>query len=273
MKWRLFLLTSALLFVPLSANALTVMVINTEFLWDHREPHEGRIVGNKKPAPTKEQYTAKLTYFAKLIKQHHADIVALTEIEGCHISNELSNKLGQGWSSLCQKGRDTFTGQDVAIVTTLSPGPVTNFKEHYSYVGDKKIRPSKVLGAVLSDGNIYYQVTVAHLISKRGNNDAKRLAQATAIRSGIASMASQFPFHHEILMGDMNDTPGSPTLERLKNGVLLNTSTPNVCSYTYRNLCSLIDHILISPSLAGGTLYDVEMDDNFSDHRAIVYTF
>jgi endonuclease/exonuclease/phosphatase family metal-dependent hydrolase len=52
-----------------------------------------------------------------------------------------------------------------------------------------------------------YYVIATHLISKRRNNDAKRYAQAHAIRRTLLTQESHY--HHYVILGDLNDTSNS----------------------------------------------------------------
>jgi predicted extracellular nuclease len=262
-----------------SVQALTVMEINTEFLWDHLEPHEGKIIGTKKNPPSKEEYVDEIRFFAKLIHQNKADIVSLVEIESCRVAKHVAKALkstGEDWYVACKKGRDRHTGQDVAALsrTPFIKSSITTFKNFSSSLNGNKIRPSKILGAVttLPTGE-KVAVIVAHLVSKRGNNDAKRLAQAKAVSKARNDMHSRLGVSHAIVMGDMNDTPKSPALRALLVGSvpLTNPADNRDCSYIYRGNCQLIDHILISKSLSGGSLKHIDMPDTYSDHHAIIY--
>lgn len=253
------------------AFALTVMSINTDFLWDSREPHDGRIVGQRKPAPTLSQYHKELSYYTDLVRDADADIVGLIEIEGCHVAEKLARALGDPWSSTCRKGLDSWTGQDVALLTKMKTLASSNIKGHSTRLKGKKIRATRALTAVLTDGKETYMIAVAHLASKLGNNDLKRVAQAKSLKSGINAMLSKYDVDHKIILGDMNDTPNSDTLKTLMVGGYQNPARVTNCSYTYRNKCSLIDHILTSSSLAGGEFYDQPMSSTFSDHRAVIY--
>lgn len=253
------------------AFALTVISINTEFLWDSSEPHEGRIVGQRKPAPTLSQYQKEISYYSKLVRNADADIVGLVEIEGCHVAEKLARALGEPWSSTCKKGLDNWTGQDVALLTKMKTLASSNIKGHSTPLKGKQIRATRALTAVLTDGKETYMIAVAHLASKLGNNDLKRVAQAKSLKSGIKAMLRRYDVDHKIILGDMNDTPNSDTLKTLIVGGYQNPARLTNCSYTYRNKCSLIDHILTSSSLSGGKFYDVPMDSAYSDHRAVIY--
>jgi predicted extracellular nuclease len=267
-------------FISSSVNALTIMEINTEFLWDHLEPHEGQIVGKKKTPPTRQEYTSEIKYYASLIHRNNADIVSLIEIEHCGIAKHVTqalNSTGTQWYFACEKGRDSFTGQDVALLskTPFLKNSVTTFEQFSSPLDGKNVRPSKVVGAVtiISSGQTV-AVIAAHLISKRGNNDSKRVAQARAIQKAKNALYTQHGATEAILMGDFNDEPSSKTLTVLKQNspTLFDPSNKNDCSYIYKNQCQLIDHILITNGLSNGVLRHIDLPSEFSDHHALVYT-
>ncbi|MFT6903875.1 MAG: endonuclease/exonuclease/phosphatase family metal-dependent hydrolase [Oleiphilaceae bacterium] len=268
-----------LLILSVNASALTVMEINTEWMWDDNFPHSGRLVGTDIKPPTRSEYQSELSYYASIINENKADVVALIEIEGCHVAEDLLrivNKGSNNYGLACRKGRDTFTGQDVAVITTLrinksSIDTFPTIKVHYK---GKRIGPSKVLGFVAKDNKGKDHIIIAtHLISKRGNNDGKRLAQAQAISLARQLMHQSYKTDSAIILGDLNDTPGSETLNELTSGEypLTNPYKKKVCSYTYRGKCSLIDHILVTRNLSGGKLDYIEMPKKYSDHNALVY--
>jgi len=262
---RLVLITFFLV-TPL-AHALTIMEINTEFLWDDDGENEGQVVDN---VITSKIYKAEVKYWVSLIKNNNADIVGLVEIEGCHIAKDISDSLGDDWQHICKKGRDNYTGQDVAILTTMSFSGVNNFKDYYSMNGGKRVRPSKVVGATLNEGGSTYFVVAAHLISMAGNNDAKRLHQAKAIVKGINALRGEA--NHLVVLGDLNSKKGTPPLiELLKTG-LYEPSDKHDCSYMYKKKCNLIDYILVSDGLTGGNFEDISIPAVYSDHQSIIYT-
>jgi len=271
-----------LILIITSSNvySLGVMVLNTEFLWDDVQPHNGNLIGSKKPVPTAADYQREISFYAQLINDQKVNIVGLVEIEGCHIANALAAMISKqkSWYVACTRSRDTFTGQHVAILSTLPliESSITSFPDISYQLKGKSVRPSKVVGVVTKSKNGHqFIVITAHLISKRGNNDAKRQAQAAAIARSRDSLQQQYPKAHAIIMGDLNDVMGSKTLSTIVRGrgnnSLVSPSTSSDCSYVYRGKCSLIDHILISPSLSGGKLETVKMPSSISDHRAVVY--
>ena len=130
------------------------------------------------------------------------------------------------WYSVCSPGRDTYTGQDVALVSQFPVkfGPVT-FSSTWGHYGGSSVRPSKVVGAVLNTPQGDLAVVTTHLLSKLNPaNDEPRAAQADAIYIGFSELYMRADVQHGIVMGDLNDTPDSIPLTVLTgSGVLSNT--------------------------------------------------
>lgn len=257
-----------LLVISSPTFATTVLSINTEFFWDSKPPHEGRIALGAVGNPPTEKYVQLEAYAIALhIIYNDADIVGLTEIEGEYVAQQVLKYLPNDYHLVFMKGRDGFTGQDVAIITRFKViGETSNFDGiEGEYNGTKKI-PSKALGVKLKNNSETYNVVVAHLISKLGSNDDKRAAQANAIVKYLNGKTG-----HNIVMGDLNDVPNSTTLNLLTDSGL-NIINEGEYSYTYQNKKQLIDHILISNSLISGATF-ISFDlGSISDHRAVMAT-
>ena len=270
---------------------IDIFLLNTEFFFDNKEPH-GEVVGKAVPVPTAEQYETKAKTIAELIDTHKANIVGLIEVENRAVLEKVKYYLASpdDWQIAFDEGRDTYTGQDVAILTKFRvvPGSATNFpaeREVYFVDGkERDVNPSKILGVELKIDNQPFYILIAHLISRRDSNDAKRLAQATVVRRQAVKelMADK----NVIVMGDMNDTPATPVINRLRGfddiwDNLLQTANAveadNRYTYIYEGQKNLLDHILISPSLRNefrnveeGKQCEIIDVGELSDHRAIL---
>ena len=270
---------------------IDIFLLNTEFFFDNKEPH-GEVVGQSVPVPTAEEYEAKAKAIAGLIDTHEADIVGLVEVENRAVLEKVKYYLASpdDWQIVFDEGRDTYTGQDVAILTKfrIVRGSATNFpdeREVYFVEGEERdVNPSKILGVELKIDNQPFYVVIAHLISRRNPRDAKRLAQATVVRRQAVKglMADK----NVIVMGDMNDTPGTPVINRLRGfddiwGDFFQTANAVEAeeryTYIHENQKNLLDHILISPSLRDefrnveeGKRCEIIDVSGLSDHRAIL---
>ena len=257
-----FLLLGSLTF---ATTDLTILAMNTNFLFDHLQPH-GRVVGagNGPPVPTATQWQTRARGFAQRINAVDADLVGLVEIENDRVVDEIRQHLTtpSEWTVVFAEGRDSYTGQDVALLTKFAPlaGTVTTFPDereiYFQGSNERTVNPSKVLGVTLRIENQEFYVIVAHLISRRGNNDAKRLGQANVLRRHVVMAMLQG--QNVIMMGDFNDTPGTPVLRRLRGfddiwGSLIQTANEvhadERFTYVYNGEENLLDHILLSPSL------------------------
>jgi len=278
----------ALLMSPLSlADEIVLMSINTEWFWDELPPHEGNIaIGAIGRPPSSEYVDLKAWAIAHMIEDAGADVVALTEIESDDVVQRIADFLGPDWEIAFDKGRDGITGQDVAMITPhdIDTASISDLPNAFGNGATlTNVRASKVLGVEIEIDGDDFLFVAAHLISKRtAGNDDKRLGQADGIRLEILGRFSTVD--HIVIMGDLNDTPGSPPLNRIRG---LDDSQPDFIqtgrvggpdpsfSFTFQGVDQLIDHILLSPSLQSA--FDaIATDDQhvsidtgpLSDHRA-----
>ncbi len=276
-------LVSLLAVVSLPANALTVMVLNAEWFWDSDKPHEGQVAKSFADFPPSSKQVELEAYAIALhIAHQDADIVALVEVENKQVVELVRGWLGSEWHTVWKKGADTYTGQDVAILTRLDvdSDSISNLRDigkGTSIDGTVHARPSKALSVLLADDRRTYLVVALHLISKRGDNDSRREAQADAIRTYVTSAARKADA--VILLGDLNDTPGSNTLKILQGDDgdeprLVQSSNlhgaDDEWTYDYRGNRQLLDHILVSRLLTGpGRFFTIDLGP-VSDHKAAV---
>ena len=245
------------------------------------------------PVPTAEEYEAKAKAIAEIIDAHEADIVGLVEVENRSVLEKVKYYLASpdDWYIAFDEGRDTYTGQDVAILTKfrIVPGSVTNFPEEREvyFVDDQEydVNPSKILGVELKIDNQPFYVLITHLISRRGSND-RQTACSSQRRASAGCQGDDSEDKNVIVMGDMNDTPATPVIKRLRGfddiwGDFLQTANAvevdNRYTYIHEGQKNLLDHILISPSLRN-EFRNVEKTkrceiidvSELSDHRAIL---
>ena len=239
---------------------INILLLNTEFFFDNEEPY-GKVVGESLPVPTAEQYEAKAKAIAGLIDAHQANLVGLVEVENQAVVEKVKSYLESpdDWKIAFDEGRDAYTGQDVAILTKfkIAPGSVTNFPEEREvfFVKDEErdVNPSKILGVELKIADEPFYILIAHLISRRNPaNNPKRLAQANVLRrQAVKAMIDE---KNVIVMGDMNDTPGTSVVKRLRGfddiwADLIQTANAvepdERYTYIHEGQKNLLDHVLI----------------------------
>lgn len=251
---------------------LRVMALNAEWLWT---PHDGKADGDqvRQHDPSAQDYARELDFYVSLIRQHEVSLVALSEIEHGEVAADLAKRLGAPWQSHFMQGRDTATGQDVAILSRIVviPGSVTtlDFPEG-RLPGDKKgKRLSKFLALQLDLDGQKVGILTAHLLSRRNDNakktlDRKRQAQAMvdAIRQ-MRQLTSRI-----IVLGDMNATQNTDELEILRDKGSLQVAEQICANIRANPPRSTVDQVLFE----GFTCRDYQRIDleTFSDHQAIV---
>ena len=255
------------------------MSINAEWLWT---PKDGVAEGDRVRIKDMrlQDYQEELEYYASLIHASNADIVAFSEIENESVVDDLTVALGAPWIGYFRQGRDTATGQDVALVSRLSlvRGSVTDFNFPVGRLSwnDRGKRLSKVLGAVfvLPDSNEHVAVLTSHFLSRRNDSLKKsnnRLRQAKAALVGLQMFDAKIT--KAIVMGDLNDVHGSaPIRVLMEEGGL--SSMAEACPLAeYAPKQSLpppkkqIDHILFKGfGCQGKAYYDL---GSMSDHYAV----
>lgn len=144
---------------------------------------------------------------------------------------------------------------------TLNPGRIA--PAHPAFAGDKRhhwVPSRKMLASEFAVGGRRLFVIVCHFKSmrsstRRGEDYAKkqRHAQAEIIHDFAADLLACDPRAAIVLLGDLNDVPGSKTLKLLKGEQFHNLldDLPHGQCYTrwHGSQPQALDHILISPAL------------------------
>lgn len=228
------------------------MTINAEWLWT---PFDRRVDGKKvkveEPAP--KQYREELAFYAGLIKTHQIDLLAISEIENGEVASDLAKTIGGGWKSFFRQGRDTATGQDVAILTRLNvrKGSATDFGFPTGRIpGIKgKKRLSKILGLslVFPEVNAELPVVTSHFLSRRNNSKRKTLNR---VRQAYALLESDHDAHRDgpwLLLGDLNAVSGSETIKVMRQQGNLQLGLSD-CQrknpMVQKRFAKMIDHVL-----------------------------
>jgi predicted extracellular nuclease len=109
-------------------------------------------------------------------------------------------------------------------------------------------------------------VVGCHFSSKRGSQppfgrfqpparpaDARRLEQARLVNAFARELLAADPSAKLLVLGDLNDAPGSPTLDALKGGLLTDLiewlPAPDRYTYVFDGQSEALDHIIVSPGL------------------------
>lgn len=221
MAKKLFLLSSvsfALLFslMPrrcfaddrrLNKATLTIMTLNTEFMWDGVEPEEGQVNFDWKHSEA--EAAEHMEEIAKIIRRSNPDIVHLVEVENKQAADKLNDSYleGRGYRVYFKKGRDTYTGQDVALLTRVDPD-VFDRDDGKGQRGDVRKGVSKNLYAKFTIGGTKIAVIGLHLLARPNDEHRRQLREAQA--DLICKRAKELldEGYLLIILGDFNDYDG-----------------------------------------------------------------
>lgn len=210
--WLFIAIAFLIVFLPSCGIAgenhtLTVMTYNVEFMWDGVAPEEGNVdfpwKGNQKAAE------ARMKKIAKVIKRSNPDIINLVEVENINALETLNSKFleGAGYEPYLVKGRDTATGQDVALLTKIEPEAIQR--------NDIKGKSRNVVKAVAKNyfATIDYEgyklgIVGIHFLAQPRSKSRQdlRQAQADAVRQTVINLQRQG--YLPIVLGDFNDYDG-----------------------------------------------------------------
>lgn len=293
-------------------SKLVIMTLNAEFLWDGVAPEEGQADFPWKFSQIEAE--EHMQEIAQIIIQNNPDIVNLVEVENLNALTTFNNNFldGRGYRPYLSNGKDTYTGQDMALLTRIDPeGNAIERDDRNGQSGSVRKSVSKNYYTTISLGNNKLFIIGLHLLARPLQEDRRlaREAQADAIRS--IALEKQCQNCSLVIMGDFNDYDGEeksrdhidsmPITNVLRmiremnpnknEDDLINAASfmPKANRYTAfydandngdidqsRELTS-IDHILLSPELAAKVDL-VEMPHNYNpteitDHFPIVVHF
>lgn len=196
-----FIVLRAVLFV-LFLNAagfgieLKVGTLNCYLLFDPSYDHPGRIDEQNPLSP--ENYQRKVSNLATLINGY--EVVGLQEIGGRPEVEMFAKTAGMKWAFA--KGKDTATGQEVALLHRLSGwqmirhGRVPQLDRHLS----------KHLSVSMEKGSSRIHFLVVHLIRPIGKQAEKHAEQLRAVGNWMRNQVGQDPNATVIVLGDTNNS-------------------------------------------------------------------
>ena len=235
------------------------------------------------------EYKNKVSDLADSVKEIGADIILLQEIEKESCLEDLFNKSGD-YENYFFGEKGSAASVDTAVMTK---GKITSKKIHSYNIecadcdGGKTTFSHTFTETRISLGGREIIVFSAHFKSKNDDDPARRLAEAVAAAKILKSAAEKNPEALIVMGGDLNDVPGSDTLETLESNpgflrVASELSSKNQATYYYSGEAIALDHIFWVKTDAGtykkGSAEVVKDAPNWyslgsSDHAALKATF
>ena len=203
-----------------SEKTIRIATLNCEFLWDGLEPEEGNLTvefpHKGKPALAREH----IYNIAEVIKSINADIINLAEVEGIAVLKFLNDTFLTDLKYYIGfiEGRDTYTGQDVAILSKFPINKIFRFDEK-GRSGEIEKSVSKNYVADITVENTDITFIGIHLLS--GPSDVSRIderqAQADAIKQIALKKAKEGNLI--VVLGDFNDYDGDTNCIDVNNNL------------------------------------------------------
>lgn len=291
-------------------STLTIMSFNAEFLWDGVDPEDGDVTVTFpwKGAPNEAE--EHMAVVAEVVIRANPDVINLVEVENLTALTHFNDTFlaGRGYRPFLVQGTDTFTGQDVALLTRIDPdGMRRDDREGRS--GNVRKRVSKNYVARLTVGTLPLTLIGVHLLAQPLSESRRVDRQAQADAIAAIARDENAAGRQVIILGDKNDFDGE-TLDHVDNTPistvlrdLRSLKTPsaaddltNAASFvakasrftsffdrngddrvTGNDELSSIDHILVAPALVPEIVsVDIPHDHNpaeVSDHFPVVVRF
>ena len=179
---------------------LKVGTLNCYLLFNPTIDHRGKVDDDNRM--TSAQYQQKLTNLATLTKGY--DVVALQEIGGKPETMALAKAAGFSWA--WTQGRDTATGQEVAVLHNL-PGWKVSSKGRVAEL-DRVVSKHLLVLATHEKARVYF--LAVHLLRPIGPQAEKQAKQREAIGAWATSLLSREPGATVLVVGDTNFSDRKP---------------------------------------------------------------
>ena len=185
-----------LLTVTAIAAELKVGSLNCYLLFDPAIDHRGKVDDANRMTP--EQYRTKVANLATLTKGY--ELVSLQEIGGREEVTALAKAAGMSWA--WTQGKDTATGQDVAVLHNL-PGWTVTSKGRVAEL-DRVVSKHLLVLATHEKARIYF--LAVHLLRPIGAQQQKQEGQRKAIGAWAQGLLARESGATVVILGDTNNT-------------------------------------------------------------------
>ena len=188
----LFLLVAGAVF----GADLKVGTLNCYLLFDPAIDHRGKVDDDNRMSSA--QYQQKLTNLATLTKGY--DVVALQEIGGKSETAALAKAAGFSWA--WTQGRDTATGQEVALLHNLPSWQVSS-KGRVAEL-DRVVSKHLLVLATKGQERVYF--LAVHLLRPIGAQQQKQEGQRKAIGAWAEGLLARELGATVVILGDTNNS-------------------------------------------------------------------
>ena len=185
-----------LLTVTAIAADLRVGSLNCYLLFDPTIDHRGKVDDANRMTP--DQYRTKVANLATFTKGY--ELVSLQEIGGREEVTALAKAAGMSWA--WTQGKDTATGQDVAVLHNLPGWKVTS--EGRVAELDRVVSKHLLVLATKGQERVYF--LAVHLLRPIGAQQQKQEGQRKAIGAWAQGLLARESGATVVILGDTNNS-------------------------------------------------------------------
>jgi len=244
-------------------DEFSVATFNLENLFDHRDPHPV----SDPPKPTRRQYEWRLDRIATAIRALGAPtIIGVQEVESADVLEDLAARpalAGYDYQAVLIEGPSS-RGIDVGFLVRGDRAAVAGAGQYQAPEGLFSRPPLMITATVRTEsaGEVTVYAIVNHFISKAGGEaltEPRRVMEAEWNAHLVDQVLAADPDAYVIVLGDLNDYYDSAPLRALTEGdtpggqlahALAGVERQERYSFIYQGVSQLLDHILVTPSLA-----------------------
>jgi len=231
-------------------NSVVIGTYNTHLFFDKNCDSGYCSSSDFESVPSDSEYKTKVADLAASVNEIAADIILLQEVEKESCLKDLFEKSGAyDEYYLGEKGYDASV--DTGVMTK---GKITYKNKHPEQIdcaeceGGKTTFSRAFLETHIELGCREIIVFSAHFKSKADDDAPRRLAEAAAAAKILKNTAEKYPDALIVMGGDLNDEPGSDTLEFLESEpaflrVAMELSLQEQATYYYHGDAIALDHI------------------------------
>ena len=237
------------------------------------------------------EYTAHRKAVGIVLNEIDADVLVLTEVENKAVLDDLNaTELGGKYMASSLIDGNDYRGVDIGVLSKYPIASVVSHKDE-AFTLNGTQGPNYYFARDCPEVHIQFNgrnmvFLGSHFKAKSNDDPIKRLAEAQHTRAIANSLAKADPTRAIVILGDFNDTPGSPPYlavvgegANLFTDVSLSIPMADRWTYDFQGKLELIDFQIVNPVLApmvdtkSVSIRHSANVDNASDHAPVIATY
>ncbi|MDY6874997.1 MAG: lamin tail domain-containing protein [Chloroflexota bacterium] len=244
-------------------DEFSVATFNVENFFDDQDPH----LPSDPPRPTRDEYERRRDQIVEtIVALGTPTLIGLQEVENIGVLEDIAAQpglAGYGYQAALIEGPSS-RDIDVGFLVRSDRATLEGVGQYQAPEGLFSRPPLMITVTVhtASSGDVAVYGIVNHFISKSGGEaltEPRRVMEAQWNAGLVDRILTSDPGAYVVVMGDLNDYYDSAPLQALTQGDTPGGQLVNVAgalppeerySYIFQGVSQLLDHILVTPSLA-----------------------